>query len=125
MPYLNDERKAILDLDPMQAKDAGDYNYLYTISYLKEFIKEPRYKTIAKINSGWLPLIMAVSDTLSHLGLTSTEQGEVRRIAFLEFYHRIGRLYEDYAIEKNGDVKEFAEAEEVVNDLLDVHLSSL
>ena len=48
MPYLKSDLKALLT-DPLQAKNDGDYNFLYTVAYLKEFLREPRYVTIAKI----------------------------------------------------------------------------
>jgi len=130
MPYLSDDRKAILTTDVMQAKEEGDYNYLYSVAYLKEFLKEPRYKTIAKIRrASMVPhtyeSVGDIEDRLVFLGVPEIDREVARDLAFLEFYNRIGRMYEDFAIEKNGDVKEYPEAEDCINELIDRYYGSL
>jgi len=130
MPYLTEDKKKILDTDSMQAKDEGDYNYLFTVAYLKEFLKEPRYKTIAKIRRASLAphtfdSVGDIEDRLVFLGVPEIDREVARDLAFLEFYRRIGVMYEDFAIEKNGDVKEYMDAEDYVNDLIDKHMRSL
>lgn len=130
MPYLKSDIKEILNADPMQAKNAGDYNYLYTVAYIKEFLKEPRYVTIAAIREAsiapvHLDSVEEVESYLRELGVSVIEREVARDLAFLEFYHRIGRQYEDFAIEKNGDVKEYAEAEDCINELIDQYFGGL
>lgn len=130
MPYLKSDIKEILDCDPMQAKNAGDYNYLYTIAYLKEFLKNPRYITIASIREAsisprMVESVAALEENLRELGVSVLEREVARELAFMEFYRRIGVMYEEFAIEKNGDVKEYLEAEELVNELMDKYYESL
>jgi hypothetical protein len=91
MPYIAEERRA--DLDPHVSEvisilrklgwNEGDLNY--TISRLvgAAFEEEPRYHTIARVT------------------------GVLKNVAD-EFYRRIAGPYEDFAIEKNGDVGEFS-----------------
>jgi hypothetical protein len=91
MPYITEDRRA--DLDPHISEvvsilrklgwSEGDMNY--TISRLvgAAFEEEPRYHTIARVT------------------------GVLKNVAD-EFYRRIAAPYEEAAIEKNGDVSEFA-----------------
>lgn len=91
MPYITEDRRA--DLDPHISEvisvlrklewSEGDMNY--TISRLvgAAFEEQPRYHTIARVT------------------------GVLKNVAD-EFYRRIAAPYEAAAIEKNGDVGEFA-----------------
>jgi hypothetical protein len=91
MPYIAEERRA--ELDPHVSEvisvlrklewNEGDLNY--TISRLvgAAFEEQPRYHTIARVT------------------------GVLKNVAD-EFYRRIAAPYEESAIEKNGDVSEFA-----------------
>lgn len=130
MPYLKPDIKKLLDLDIMQAKNHGDYNYLFTIAYLKEFFKEPRYNTIAEIKIGSIhPLqlesINKVEMALIELGVTLIDRQVARELAFLEFYRRVGVHYEEFAVEKNGDLKEYEKAEELVEELRDLYYEGI
>jgi hypothetical protein len=94
MPYISEERRRNLDphIEGLQKALAGlairggsegDLNY--TISRLigAAFLNETRYHTIARVTG----VLANVKD---------------------EFYRRLGIPYENLAIEKNGDVPEFA-----------------
>lgn len=99
MPYIAEERRS--DLDPHISEvistlhklgwSEGDLNY--TISRLvgAAFEQEPRYHTIARVT------------------------GVLKNVAD-EFYRRIATPYENSAVEKNGDVGEFARIIARLND---------
>jgi hypothetical protein len=130
MPYLPEDRKSELDKDPMKANGVGDYNYLYSVAYLNEFLKNPRYATIDLIReASIIPnksiLVGDVEDNLKYLGTTALERAVARDLAFMEFYRRIGTRYEEFAIVKNGDLKEYQQAEDLVDELLDKYFGSL
>ena len=91
MPYIEERFRKVLDphIEGLQKALAelggqeGDLNY--TISRLvgAAFLNETRYHTIARVTG----VLANVKD---------------------EFYRRLGIPYENLAIEKNGDVPEFA-----------------
>ena len=91
MPYIAEERRA--DLDPHVSEvisvlrklgwNEGDLNYTVSRLVGAAFEEQPRYHTVARVT------------------------GVLKNVAD-EFYRRIGGPYENSAIEKNGDVGEFA-----------------
>jgi hypothetical protein len=94
MPYISEERRRALDphIEGLQKAlsslggTEGDLNYSITRLVAKAFFYETRYHTIARV-TGVLTNVMQ------------------------EFYRRLGIPYENLAIEKNGDVPEFARIE--------------
>lgn len=86
----------------------GDLNYLVTLDILIDFITEPRYHTIHNMYKKYVlkftdyqPLWWTVG------GIHDFEEEDfvaARTLAYMEFYDRIGRKYEDHAIAKNGDL---------------------
>ena len=90
MPYIAPERRVIFDqliealdfrLDD-KGYEAGDFNYVVSRLCGLRFKAEPRYKTICIVI------------------------GTLVCVAF-EFYRRVAGGYEDEAIKKNGDLKEY------------------
>ena len=91
MPYITEDRRA--ELDPHISEvisvlrklgwSEGDLNYTVSRLVGAAFEEEPRYHTIARVT------------------------GVLKNVAD-EFYRRIAAPYEDSAIEKNGDVGEYA-----------------
>lgn len=119
MPYLKEGRKKEVGSEPKRANTDGDYNYLYTLEYLKAFTANPSYATIAKIrkasiNTGKIDGVFHLDNFLAVLGVPALDRQVARDLAFLEFYYRIGRKYEDQAIAHNGDLVEYAEAERAI-----------
>ena len=94
MPYISEERRRVLDthieglqkaLSGLAIRGGSEGDLNYTISRLvgAVFLNETRYHTIARVTG--------VLDNVIQ-----------------EFYRRLGIPYENQAIEKNGDVPEFA-----------------
>jgi len=121
MPYIDPARRDILKDDPLKANTVGDYNYLFTLAYLKVWLKEgnQRYKTIdalrrASIFPETLPEVKQVTEDLVAIGVPFVDLAIARDLAFLEFYRRIGMDYEDIAIDKNGDLPEYQQAQDLI-----------
>lgn len=120
MPYLPQERRIFLRDNPQLANTEGDLNYLFTLKYLDEFIKEPRYHTLARLKT---PLLFKPIQELYSLytkrgsGFTLNQVVMAMEVAYIEFYRRIGSLYEEYAMEKNGDLDEYLQAEQLIHKL--------
>ncbi len=96
MPYISEDRRRELDgpIEDLQkalskltagglSGSEGDLNYAITRLVAAKFLEAPRYYTIARVTG----VLANVKD---------------------EFYRRLGIPYENLAIEKNGDVPEFA-----------------
>jgi len=121
MPYVDSSRRDILKDDPLKANTVGDYNYLFTLAYLKVWLKEgnQRYKTIdalrrASIFPETMPEVKQVTEDLVAIGVPFVDLAIARDLAFLEFYRRIGIDYEDIAIDKNGDLPEYQQAQDLI-----------
>jgi hypothetical protein len=121
MPYVDQARRDILKDDPLKANTVGDYNYLFTLAYLKVWLKEgnQRYKTIdalrrASIFPETMPEVKQVTEDLVAIGVPFVDLAIARDLAFLEFYRRIGVDYEDIAIDKNGDLPEYQQAQDLI-----------
>lgn len=116
MPYLKLGRKKELMTEPKRASTDGDFNYLYTRAYLKTFTANPSYATIALIAKTSMTGrgIKEVEDLdwdLRTRFVPDLDVQTARFVAYVEFYARIGRLYEQYCITANGDLEEYKEAE--------------
>jgi hypothetical protein len=121
MPYVDQNRRDILKDDPLKANSVGDYNYLFTLAYLKVWLKEgnQRYKTIdalrrASIFPETMPEVKQVTEDLVAIGVPFMDLAIARDLAFLEFYRRIGIDYEDITIDKNGDLPEYQQAQDLI-----------
>ena len=90
MPYITQDRRIYLDPEidilqdklEMQDNEAGDLNYTLSRLVAHQFRKKPKYVKICLV----IGTLMCVA---------------------LEFYRRAGGPYEDRAIKKNGDIKEY------------------
>jgi hypothetical protein len=121
MPYIDQARRDILKDDPLKANTPGDFNYLYTLAYLKVWLKEgnQRYKTVdalrrASIFPETMPEVKQVTEDLVAIGVPFVDLAIARDLAFLEFYRRIGVDYEDIAIDRNGDLPEYEQAQNLI-----------
>lgn len=97
MPYIDPIRREEIHKAPSDAITRGEHNFVKTEEMLKVWNAEPRYDTL---------------DKLAEDVEFTTEQ-----LAFLEFYIRVGRSYENEAINKNGDLEGYTEAYKHLNDL--------
>jgi hypothetical protein len=122
MPYVPDEndRRNKLALGLLKPENVGDLNFLFTLEMIKEFKKEMRYHTIHNlckkyvtefvVTMSGLPLVV----TARMFGFSDRDIETAARLAFMEFYSRVGRVYEDKAILKNGDLKEYQEVLQLI-----------
>lgn len=118
-PYIGDLREAELIVDPKKANCDGDFNALFTIAYLKAYIANPKYATIAKIRKSsmqpqYLTEVKDVEDLLTVQQVPMMDRIVARDLAFVEFYDRIGRPHENLAKRKNGDLQKYKEADAVL-----------
>ncbi len=96
MPYIKPERREIVR-KTRAVESVGEINFLKTEEMLTKWNADPHYDTL---------------DTLAkEVGFT-TEQ-----LAFLEMYMRVGRPYENEAIERNGDLEGYQEAYKKLNEM--------
>jgi hypothetical protein len=117
MPYVSQFDRDKLKDKPWEADSVGHYNYLFTLAYLEEWLKDgnQRYHTIHNIKaSSIVPDVLVevkeVDRILQDIGVSILDRQVARELAFHEFYRRIACEYEDFAVEKNGDVKQYEEA---------------
>jgi hypothetical protein len=120
MPYITKSDRDILKDGTVRIDNVGDFNYLFTLAYLKVWLKEgnQRYKTIhalrmAVIFPDTLLEVKQVQERLSMAGAHVIDLSVARELAFLEFYRRVAAEYEDIAIVKNGDLPEYERAIEL------------
>jgi len=118
MPYLTDQRKKLLSEDPLQATEPGDWNYLYTQAYLHVFAREPKYETIYRLNTFPFeyPEVVDVATTLHNNGVSAIERHGAMEVAYDEFYRRVGGIYEDECIARNGDLKEYDKVLDIIDE---------
>lgn len=119
MPYLKLGRKKEVMVERKRAATDGDYNYLYTREYLKAFIANPSYGTIATIAKAAiaphkLEGVLDLEHLLTMLLVSELDRKTARLLAYLEFYARIGRMYEKQCIIANGDLEEYQAAEQAI-----------
>lgn len=119
MPYLVEGRKKELLTEPQRAITDGDFNYLFTLAYIKVFLANPGYTTLARIRKASLmPLrleeVEAVENLLIVNGVSVMDRIVARDLAFTEFYSRIGRNYEENCIAINGDITQYHDAEKAI-----------
>jgi hypothetical protein len=115
MPYIKKGRQKELLCEPQRANNDGDWNFLYTREYLKAFIAEPGYKTIALIRKASLTPsklegVKKVEDLLTVQGVNQLDRIVARDLAFAEFYRRVGAIYEEGAKNINGDLEAYEDA---------------
>jgi len=90
MPYIEEDRRqelnryitALDDKLGQMGDVGGDMNYVITILFLRKFLRTRKYMTMETMFGTFLGVIM-------------------------EFYRRTGGMYEDGAIARNGDIKEY------------------
>lgn len=124
MPYIEESRRVELHTDPSLAENGGDYNFLFSEAILKIWNATPRYQTIHNLRlatkGGFL--FSEIVD-IYRIILAKNEQLDERQLnvafdlAFQEFYIRVGRSYENEAINKNGDLGGYTEAYKHLNEL--------
>lgn len=116
MPYIENSRRDRIKLGLESPFTAGDLNYLYTLNMLAELRKNLEYATFDRILGKVLNSAPAyhIPNLPDHL-----YPWEVRKraewLAFLEFYRRVGIYYEDLCIEKNGDLEEYEQMNELIS----------
>jgi len=110
MPYLNRERKKVLDEGDRIKLTVGDVNYLFTKYLIKLWEEERSYKKInylrkitkhPSIDTEFWNLHQEIR--LSHT-VDEADIEAARDLAFYEFMRREGNDYEDERIVQNGDV---------------------
>lgn len=121
MPYLPSTRKEQLDADPKIANTPGDFNYLFTVCYLKEWLKDgnQRYHTIDRIKAASELPLSPLTENLerliqSHCPVTGYAISTAKKAAYDEFRRRVVDPYEEFCIVKNGDIKEYEQAEQLL-----------
>lgn len=115
MPYTPKARRTEVRTERKRANSDGDYNFMYSVEYLEEFIAAPSYATIAKIKKSVIKpskveRVGALDDFLTVMGVPELDRRTARELAWEEFYRRIGVKYEDECIVKNGDLEEYQRA---------------
>lgn len=119
MPYLKEGRKKEVRSEHKRAIEPGDWNYLFTLEYIKAFIGDPRYAMIHRIgkaskNPHYLLNVQELEDYLTVLGVTLDDRAEAREEAMAEFRRRIVGPYEDMSIKVNGDLAEYEELQKII-----------
>ncbi len=110
MPYLTEERKKFIDMNPGKAKEEGDMNYLFTLGIIRAWEKVPRYKTIHHLrkacfyDSSSIVEVYAIEQRFKVLNVHPVDINIAKELAFGEFMERIGNEYERMARKRNGDV---------------------
>lgn len=121
MPYLSENRKKELTTFPERANTPGDYNYLYTVAILTIWNANPRYTTIDlledQIEESTLPEIIRVTHELLNIGIPEKKYKKAYRLAYKEFYLRIGQHYEREKRNENGDLIEYEAAMKHLNEM--------
>lgn len=120
MPHLPIEEKEKLRKDPASASSPGSWNFLYTVAYLKHWLKEgnQRYKTIHEIRKASIQPL-----TIDEVGKVETALTDVpmldrivaRDLAFREFERLVVGPYEQKCIIRNGIVEEYLMTIDKVN----------
>lgn len=111
MPYLKKVDKERLVKNPGAATTPGDWNYLYTTAMIKTWCQKQSYTTIHNLkkstrNAGLVEDVMEVESLLVAVGVTSEDRMAARELAFMEFYRRVAKFYENQKAADNGDVYE-------------------
>ncbi len=111
MPYVDAKRRAELAQSWLNL-GKGDANFIITTEYIiPRWKANKRYETIAKLEevlvggaygADWE--LENVKAALVHGGLSHSSIDSACRLAFGEFYRRIGAAYETKAAKRNGDV---------------------
>lgn len=101
MPYIKEvKRRQALDSGDLP-RDAGEANYVITTQWIiPVWLASPCYDTVQKLATEYL------YTTRNSLWQTISQEvfNTARALAYLEFYRRVGALYEDQKIKENGDV---------------------
>ena len=121
MPYVIELDRIRMARESMpEPKTVGDLNYLITLDILEAFLTEPRYHTIHKI---WKKHFLMPQQTApkwwtekKSTNFDDLDFVTASQLASLEFYDRIGRKYEDLAIQTNGDLDAYKEVIKLLNE---------
>lgn len=112
MPYIVKSRREILKQDHFAARDVGEVNFVFSILILDIFKANRKYSTIHQLRKIVnTPSIHPDFENMFYQipKSSSLDQADVRVAldnAWLEFYTRVGRRYENGAIVLNGDIYE-------------------
>lgn len=121
MPYLTDKRRKEIFENLKTASGEGDWNFLYTLDYLREWLKpdNQRYHTIHRIKKASISLTSDLTEgtdtLLIGLGVSFKDIITARAAAYDEFRRRVVDPYEEYCIAKNGDIDEYQQADMLLN----------
>jgi hypothetical protein len=107
VPYIKDSRrKAILAGDA--PKDLGELNFYMTIEIIQRWESLPRYETIHSLFKDFFSLTanneFIRSFLMTNRSFSPGDVHDAARLAWLEFYRRVGSKYEDLKAQENGDV---------------------
>jgi hypothetical protein len=110
MPQIKQIARDVIDLDLSQVKSVGDMCYAYTKVLIDEFNNEPRWATIHRLRAElYDPPVTSKLYTVEQImstKFTLLDRRTARDLAFLEFYRRVGAVYEDNRASENGDLFE-------------------
>lgn len=107
MPYIKDSRrKAILAGDP--PKDLGELNFYMTLEIIHRWESKPCYETLTGLFNDFFNMPSDNEFVTGFMRINRTfktsEVCAAAKLAWLEFYRRVGSKYEDLKAQENGDV---------------------
>lgn len=110
MPYIKEtRRKAILGGET--PKDVGELNFLMTVEILRRWESLPRYQTIHEMFHDFFEFPAGnqfiVNFTRLNRQFTPGDVYAAAKLAYLEFYRRVGSKYEDMKAQENGDIYKY------------------
>lgn len=115
MPYIKEADRVAINQSLLNIRTVGDLNYFITIRMLREWSKSPSYTMIHVLHVELVqspkdcPLLNELRTKLADR-FTVADIYSAARLAFNEFYRRIGVKYEKSKIEENGDLLEYQAA---------------
>lgn len=112
MPHIKKDEQVQLYGTDVQATREGHLCYLFSMWALDTYKEEPRWSTIHKIRVALRnPFHTEGTHAIIRRQMGAWQKSDIETaadLAFVEFYRRVGALYEDGMIQQNGDV--FADA---------------
>lgn len=128
MPYISNlPRREELVKDPFLARNVGEVNFVFSTLILNRWNANPNYSTLNLLRK--IIRTTSIDSEIDNMFYqipknTELDQNDIRAAldnAWDEFYHRVGRSYEDTAIEKNGDLEGYKKAEQHIVEIYNEH----
>lgn len=104
MPYVKEEDRISVQVEGNPPKAVGDINCFFYCQFLLTFFANKRYATIAEIKTRKEIYIEEFYNKFWDGWWNKVQVSDAFDLAYLEFYIRYGRPYEEEAIKKNGDI---------------------